>query len=61
MGVSHRCSKTGGRLIDGGDTEVVCGGRAMLLSTKSAMRGGTVVNQDFICQTERNLASVLQV
>ena len=58
-GSFHVCMKAGVRLTAGGDGEVVCGGKATTLSTKSTTEGGVEATLALIFQTERNLASVL--
>ena len=60
-GSSHSCMKTGGRLTAGCEKEVLCGGKAMLLSTKSTTEGGAEATRALIFQTEQKFASVLQV
>ena len=50
-----------GRVADGGVGEGVKGGNAILLSTRLMIDGAADCNLAFICHTEVNLASRLQV
>ena len=58
-GSFHLCVKAGVRLTAGGEGEVVCGGKATTLSTKSTTEGGFEVTLALIFQTERKFASDL--